>query len=219
MRAFIAGLMCGALVYAAGSAWIARGSSDPSASLRSVAAHHARSDVHPFVADEASSQPRAIATVSADGSSRSQAGECIEVDDSNLERVAMTLLERSAQLKYADLKAEPKDPLWSAVMEQSLRQGIAAHPLGRRFTLTSVDCRTLYCELKAEYPMSAAEAHGGDAFRNVVDEVAEGLDLWIGESGSGSMEAPGFLEAHAILRRFKPGDTCPPGFQEDCWNR
>jgi hypothetical protein len=145
-------------------------------------------------------------------------GQHIFVNDDNLDNVLWKVMRRKREIE-AIKDQEPKDPLWAAATEQQLREFIARHPLGNRCTVAVVDCRTLFCDVKVECPTGQDKDDGVPAFQKVMQELMVSLDLRQGAFASGSSASAGMNDARMRLRRYKPGDTCPPGFQKDCWNR
>jgi len=58
-------------------------------------------------------------------------------------------LMRKSMREQAARKVEPKDSDWAYSMEQLLQQFASTHPLGLKFEISSVDCRTTFCEIRA----------------------------------------------------------------------
>lgn len=65
---------------------------------------------------------------------------------------------------------EARDPSWSLPMQQKLEAFFSQHELSGRFHLVSVDCRTTYCELKAE---GNHEEKTHEAFSQVAYEFSQ----------------------------------------------
>jgi hypothetical protein len=242
MKMFILGVLVGAALYGVGDALLSRETSTqaeiaplsrdvspqakiappvteqlpkPPASDGAVA-----SAVRPVPArlDPAADNPR---PTGASRDSISVDEKNIRVDDKDLDRVMMELMRRKSKAEQASLDAEPRDPLWSDSMEQQLRLFIERQPNINRVSIKAVDCRTVYCEITAEALVPATGSGSNDAqasFFNAIDEAIKQLGLNRGMSStSGGGGTPVVFAAR--FRRFKPGDQCPPGFRQDCWNR
>jgi hypothetical protein len=219
MKGFFIGLLSGAALYWAGNSVLTRDSS-PQAKVVAVAAVAPQNSdtVTPAAAHESTVAPadQAVANSPPAGTARN----CISVDDENIDRVVHELEIREQKIQQAKLAAEPRDPMWAASTEQQVLAFIAQDSRSRLFVIKTLDCHTLYCEIAAEGPVPTRLDDSDDpraALSGVLDEVEKQLGLRRGAYGSG--QNLGTVEINARLRRFKPGDQCPPGFQRDCWNR
>lgn len=92
------------------------------------------------------------------------------------------IIRRKAERNNAMLAAEPKDPAWAYSMEQKLREFTSRRWQSSEINVVAVDCRTYYCEIKAQT---------FDA-EKTAKEFAEGIgalseQAWSGEfTGSGT---------------------------------
>ena len=57
--------------------------------------------------------------------------------------------ERRQAREKAALEAEPKDPAWAYPMEQKLREYLTQALQSGQMEVTSIDCRTTFCQIKA----------------------------------------------------------------------
>ena len=215
MKMFLAGLLSGAALFAAGNALL--NGNDSAAVFDLDGTQAPAADRNTIVSAENHTPPTSPRTLGANEQRPSE--DCISIDDSNLEKAIFTLSDRLRAREQANYESEPRDPLWSDAMEQQLREAFARHQRSKAFVLTKVDCRTLYCEVNAEGPARAATGGEGasDAFAAAILDIAKEFGLRRGAGGSQS--DGGVAKSREVLRRFKPGDECPPGFQRDCWNR
>src|SRR3954465_9534692 len=123
-----------------------------------------------------------------DGDVDQMAGKMIEMFRSAQFQAYM----RAEAAKYArprslDFSLEPgtaveeaQDPAWSYDMQKKLERFFADHALADQFNVISVDCRTTYCEIKAE---GKAEDESTRAFSQAALEITQlGWGLLI-ESG------------------------------------
>lgn len=69
-------------------------------------------------------------------------------DEEACECASFEWLIRKARHREAARAAEPKDVYWAYATEQKLQQSIAAHPQAVSFQISSIDCRTTFCEIK-----------------------------------------------------------------------
>lgn len=227
MRTFLVGVVCGAILCAIAFTWMGRAPSGSVAAKvvtpnieqrRDCASTEERNS--PQVSDATvvahpDSQPSLASSPGRDEPVSTGSTQCV-ITDANVDEILRMASTHHSDRQMRSLQSEPKDPLWSAPMEQQVREAVARHALGDRFRLLQVECKTLFCDVKAE----ADAQEGVEAFRKVTAEVAQALDMQVGQSGSGSRPPDGLvLDAHARFRRFKPGDECPPGLMKDCWNR
>ena len=60
------------------------------------------------------------------------------------------IMTRRAGRNTAILAAEPKDPAWAYPMEQKLREFTSRRFQSSEINVVAVDCRTYYCEIKAQ---------------------------------------------------------------------
>jgi hypothetical protein len=230
MRMFLVGLVCGAMLCAIGFAWLDR------ARPGSIAAEVVGQNMeqygdpastqerkgpqvsHAAALTQSGSEPSLIRSTERSEPASADASRCI-ITDANVDEILQMASKHHSDREMRSLQSEPRDPMWSAAMEQQVSEAIARHALGDRFHLSQVECKTLFCDVKAEVSLTDAQ-EGVEAFRKVTAEVAQSLDMQIGGSGSGHRPPDGLLiDAHARFRRFKPGDECPPGLKKDCWNR
>lgn len=92
------------------------------------------------------------------------------------------IMTRKAERNNAMLAAEPKDPAWAYPMEQKLREFTSRRFQSSEIDVVAVDCRTYYCNIKAQT---------FDA-EKTAKEFAEGMgalreEAWSGEfTGSGT---------------------------------
>ena len=212
MTKFLAGLLAGAACYAGVDGFITdRESSDPTQTVAS----------HPSIEASPAAVGRVDRTIHRDDAvqltAAGKSAPCISLDGADCDEALERLLEARSKHERSILEAEPKDPLWSASMEQQLREFITRHPAAGRYLITRLDCRTLYCEIDAQTQTYPGDANV-DAFAKILDEVEQQLGLRRGASGGSS---DGTLrQITARLRRFRPGMPCPPGYTElECWNR
>jgi hypothetical protein len=210
MRTFLAGAACGALLCAA-VFWL-RNEQFSEEAVRAVTPSECSG-----ISSDSEEDNSASAQVVADDVAGDH-DECVVLNDSNLDRIMSMISRHRLEQQGGSLESEPKDPLWSAAMEQQIRSAVGTHRLASQFTIASVDCRTVYCMIKAEVPPGDRAPLAVEAFGNVVRDVASDFGLHAGGAGSGSFLPSGMIDAHALLRRFKIGDECPAGFKE-CWNR
>jgi hypothetical protein len=239
MRMFLVGLVCGALLCAIAVAWLERAQpssvaaaevaaqsteqhrdaacSDPVSLSPRIDGRQTRQVSDATLAD-ADSRPSPTASAGRGDPAAPDASQCT-ITDANVDEIFRMASKHQSDREMRSLQSEPRDPVWSAAMEQQVREAVARHALGDRFRLSQVECKTLFCDVKVELPLSDAQ-EGVEAFRKVTAEVAEDLDMPIGSSGSGHRPPDGLVvDAYVRFRRFKPGDECPPGLQRDCWNR
>ena len=94
---------------------------------------------------------------------------------------------------------EAQDPAWSHSMQIKLEQFFANHSLADRFDVVSVDCRTTYCDIKAEGKLDAKPY---DAFAQAVYDVSQsGLGLIRRGGGSAPNRELTMYEMHEKLQR------------------
>ncbi|MFL6548907.1 MAG: hypothetical protein ACJ8OJ_09430, partial [Povalibacter sp.] len=115
---------------------------------------------------------------------------------------------RSEEAKYArprsldfslDPPEEGQDPAWSYSMQKKLERFFAEHAVADQFNVTSVDCRTTYCEIKAE---GKPDEESLRAFDQVAaDMIQLGWGLIVGGGGSGPNRDGTLYEMHQVFRR------------------
>lgn len=208
MRQFVAGAVIGSAVTLIGALVWTHNTAIPTARSASPIADCASTDVVEV--------PAASSLLSGHGETRSQ--ECIAITESNMDAVAAMLESRIRERHERSLRDEPKDPLWAPGVEQQIRMLLAQDPLSAKFNLASVDCRTVYCEIKAEVPPGPEAVDGIGAFHKVTEAMRSSVGLHQGGSGSGGQLPNGMIDAHATFRRYSIEDTCPPAYP-NCWNR
>lgn len=115
------------------------------------------------------------------------------------------IMTRRAEHDSAMLAAEPKDPAWAYPMEQKLREFTSRRFQSSEINVVAVDCRTYYCNIKAQT---------FDA-EKTAKEFAEGIgalheEAWSGEfrgSGSWYEEEEGKVFHVARLNRPRPAEV------------
>lgn len=175
MKGFILGLIVGAVAFGLGDALLRKQRLTP-AHTEEMVTVGSESPQQATSTNEASAGS-AVPTCPA------VADALIEADEAIIEQACAAMYNRRSLREQAAREAEPKDPGWSYSTEQQLLEFTAHHPQAGKFQITSVDCRTTYCELKAV---------GGDnesvlGFQKAMEDVR--LQIWNGftvESGSGS---------------------------------
>lgn len=105
---------------------------------------------------------------------------------------------RKAEHEAAARAAEPKDVYWAYATEQQLQQFIAAHPQAITFQVSSIDCRTTFCEIKAIGLTDQSAEIFGDIIREGVAQERSGLDQGV---ASGSSRSDGRIEMDARVTR------------------
>lgn len=94
---------------------------------------------------------------------------------------------------------EASDPTWSRSMQQKLEEFFSHHELSSRYRLVSVDCRTTYCELKAE---GNYEEKPYEAFAQVAYEFSQKRwGLRRGGGGAGPSPAESVYQMRERLER------------------
>ncbi|MEM6641235.1 MAG: hypothetical protein AAF610_15205 [Pseudomonadota bacterium] len=93
--------------------------------------------------------------------------------------------------------AEPKDPDWAYAVEQQLHQLISEHPRAVELQVTTVDCRTTFCEIKATALLMPAL----DAFNKVIDRASLSQRFDLSAERQTTTETDGTLQIMARLRR------------------
>ena len=71
------------------------------------------------------------------------------IDEEECECATSEWQTRRAVLKIVARAAESKDIYWAYAMEQRLQQLLTAHPQAVTFQVSSIGCRTTFCEIKA----------------------------------------------------------------------
>jgi len=92
---------------------------------------------------------------------------------------------------------EARDVQWSEPMEQRLEQYFSSHRLADRFQMVRIDCRTTYCDLKAEGEQSVDTQQ---AFATAVEELCR-RDWGLVRSSGDSSGMSNCVEMHERLNR------------------
>lgn len=99
--------------------------------------------------------------------------------------------------------AEPKDVNWAYEMEQLLAQFIAAHPQTRAIEVSSIECRTTFCEIKA-----IGNPESSEAFSAIVEQALnEPWSTSTRNSLSSTSRDDGQQDFRAIIRRTSSSAT------------
>ncbi len=126
---------------------------------------------------------------------------------------------RRRQQREVDMRnAETKDVFWSYETEQLLEQYIAAHPRATALNISSIDCRTSFCEIRGDSPPESVES-----FQVIIDEAAEQpwSTLEFRRAG-GTYHRPDRSDLRALLSRTSVPEgaelpTLPPlNVEEEC---
>ena len=213
MKQFLLGLIVGAAVYALGAAAY-RHDDSPDMSERTVADDEARTPIGPMPAAPAGPDAPPEKSVSVGNSvfpskpaspGKSAANGCPKArEPTTTECFAMFAREQKQEDERRN--AEPKDPTWSYATEQQLRQFISMQPAAERFQVTSADCRTTFCEVRA----IGADLEAIETFQKVMGDFREQY----GYPGSaGGSESDG-TRVTMFSRLMKP-ETPFPGHEDE----
>jgi hypothetical protein len=109
------------------------------------------------------------------------------------------IITRKAEHNNAMLAAEPKDPAWAYPMEQKLREFTSRRFQSSEINVVAVDCRTYYCDIKAQT---------FDA-EKTAKEFAEGMgalreEAWSEFTGSGTWYEEEEGKAFHVARINRP---------------
>lgn len=117
-------------------------------------------------------------------------------EEARIEQAYMAMQERRRAREQSAREAETKDA-WGYATEQQLQQFLTSHRAADKFRMTTLDCRTTYCELRATGNSPEAIA----AFQEVMNEAVQ--QSWAGlqmsEGGSTSDGASNTM--YYILRK------------------
>lgn len=200
MKGFVAGVIVGAVLYAAGDALhksrqppVPAEEPSKTSPSSSAADEPVPAPVVPGAASHSSFTTSRIAPVAEAAmlSTASQRvhGVGVEQEEKTLEVQYVALLQRRLAREQAERDAEAKDTSWAYSTEQQLQSLAGQHPLARTFEITSVDCRTTFCELKAEAPVVQGSRESDQpqaAFQKAMEDARLQLNLVPGDSGASS---------------------------------
>ncbi len=77
----------------------------------------------------------------------------------------IALAERRLARERAILDAEPKDPSWAYSMEQTVREYMTRRLAASQTEVTGIDCKTTFCEIKAQGFAPEASAEFNEAMK------------------------------------------------------
>lgn len=118
---------------------------------------------------------------------------------SRMDQVCSDWFTYKGNQEEAALKAEPKDGQWAYSVEQLLQQYAASHRNASRYQITSIDCRTTYCEIRAT---GRLDLQANEAFQQMVSDAREepwGEFSW--RMGGGSEGVGDSLKMHQRIYR------------------
>lgn len=93
---------------------------------------------------------------------------------------------RRGRLEAAARAAELKDVYWAFATEQELQQLISADPRAEMFQVSTIDCRTTYCEIRAIGHMEQSADDFRDIVRHAMAQEQFGFAPRLSTSVSGS---------------------------------
>lgn len=128
---------------------------------------------------------------------------------------ATALRERWEEHVEAARRAEPKDVSWAYETEQLLAQYIAAAPEMKGIAITSVECKTTFCEIKAIGTQDRQES-----FYGVMHEVREQAWSTFGEGGVGRSRQrdDGRKDFDEVIARAGAPPTSAGRTESPAWN-
>lgn len=122
----------------------------------------------------------------------------LSVDEDECECATEEWQARKAEFEAAARAAEPKDANWAYATEQRLQQFIAADPRSTTFEISSMDCRTTFCEIKAIGQTEQSSDDFSDIIYQAVAQERFGLAQ---EMMSGASRYDGRVDLGARVRR------------------
>lgn len=120
------------------------------------------------------------------------------VDEEECECATPEWQTRRAVLKMLARAAESKDIYWAYAMEQRLQQLLTSHPQAAIFQVSSIDCRTTFCKIKA----IGLTDRSTEVFEEILWEIIPHKEFGLTrEIALGSRNSDGRIELDATVTR------------------